>query len=318
MLAASLWGTIGLARSFLPGSVPAVAVAAARTAVGGALLLAFCCRPAEVGAVLADPVSRRRVLTAGVAMAAYQGLFFLALGRAGVATGVVVTMCTVPVFGGALEALSRRRRPGHRWAVSTGLAIGGCLLLAGGPAAAGARMVLGVLFGVAAGAAYIGFTAASSRAVTGGVRSSTVMAFAFGTAGLLLSPVLVVGQQGWLGTGRGIAVVGYLAVVATMGAYVAYGRGLRAVPLAHVGGLVLAEPVVAAVVGIVLLHEPCTARRALGLGLTAAALVVITAGHWRWPNRGPRHPDRGARLRCVARRRLGRAGPLAVIDGRGR
>jgi DME family drug/metabolite transporter len=300
VFAASLWGTIGLARSFLPGSAPVVAVAAARTLAGGGLLLVCCCRPAEVAALISHAATRYRLVVAGVAMAAYQGLYFAAMGLAGGATGAVVTLCAVPVFGGALEAVNRRRQPGGRWALSTALTATGCLVLAE-PSVSGRPVAQGVLLAVIAGATYAVFTAASSGAVSGGVRSSTVMAVALGLAGVLLSPVLAVSRLDWLATARGAAVVGYLAIVVTMCAYLAFGQGLRQVPVSRVGGLVLAEPIVAAALGILVLRESCSVRRAVGLALTAAALVVISLAD-RVPDRDRRADGRsdglGGRKAC--------------------
>jgi drug/metabolite transporter, DME family len=96
-----------------------------------------------------------------------------------------------------------------------------------------------------------------------------------GAAAVLLMPVLVASSPGWLLSARGLAVTAYLGVVTTVVAYLLYGRGLRTVPAPVAVTLGLAEPLVAALLGLVILGERLTAATAVGLVLVGMALVTL-------------------------------------------
>ena len=96
--------------------------------------------------------------------------------------------------------------------------------------------------------------------------------------------------MGWVATTRGLAVVAYLAVLTTAVAYLTYARGLRTIVVTTATTLGLAEPAVAAVLGLTLLREHQTATGLVGLGILAVSLAILA-----WParrltpgNAGPR------------------------------
>ena len=84
----------------------------------------------------------------------------------------------------------------------------------------------------------------------------------------------------WVATGRGLAVATYLAVLTTALAYLLYARGLRTTAVTTATTLGLAEPAVAAVLGLALLGEHLTATGLAGLGVLAISLVIAA-----WPSR---------------------------------
>jgi drug/metabolite transporter, DME family len=65
-------------------------------------------------------------------------------------------------------------------------------------------------------------------------------------------------------------------VVTTVLAYLLYGRGLRTVPAPVAVTLGLAEPLVAALLGLVVLGERLSSASAAGLVLVGLALVALT------------------------------------------
>src|SRR5260370_38319574 len=101
------------------------------------------------------------------------------------------------------------------------------------------------------------------------------MGLLFGGGALLLAPVLAGGSPGWLLTARGLGVTAYLGIVTTALAYLLYGRGLRTVPAPVAVTLGLAEPVVAAILGIVVLGERLTITDIVGLVLVGLALATL-------------------------------------------
>ena len=86
----------------------------------------------------------------------------------------------------------------------------------------------------------------------------------------------------WVATGRGLAVAAYLAVLTTALGYLLYARGLRTTVVTTATTLGLAEPAVAAVLGLAVLGEHLTPTGFAGLGVLAVGLAIAA-----WPARRP-------------------------------
>ena len=269
LLAAVCFGTTGTAQAVGPAASP-VAVGAARIVLGG-LLLALVARGLRVRL----PRLSAPLIGMAAAIAVYQLSFFAAVRLTGVAVGTVVAIGTGPAAAGALGRLVNGERLGARWAQATILAAVGVLLLAGD---GGASVdPTGVALAVASGVGYATYTVLSKRMLQAGEAPEGVMAAGFGGAGLLLLPVLVVAGPGFLGTPGGLATAAYLAVVPTALAYVLFSRGLRHLGSGETATLVLAEPLTAAVLGVVALGEHPSATAGVGALLVLAGLLVLAA-----------------------------------------
>ena len=85
-----------------------------------------------------------------------------------------------------------------------------------------------------------------------------------------------------MATGQGLAVATYLAVLTTALAYLLYARGLRTTAVTTATTLGLAEPAVAAALGLTVLGERLTITGLAGLGVLAVGLVIAA-----WPARRP-------------------------------
>ncbi|WP_433419134.1 DMT family transporter [Microtetraspora malaysiensis] len=289
--AAVLWGTAGTVGALAPAG--SISLAAARLVIGGAVLAAVAARAARAAAGRATSrapgKTTRRVPGAllaagGLAVAAYQLCFFAAVARTGVAIGTVVAIGSGPVFTGLLSWLLDRNRPSRRWAVATAAAIAGCAVLVTGGGAGGADAG-GIALALLGGLLYAFYAVTAARAIGAGMGSDTVMGVLFGAAGLIMLPVLAGSGPGWLAEPRGLLAALYLGVATTALAYVLYGRGLRTTPVATAATLALAEPAVAAILGLVVLHEHLSAISWGGLALLAASLVVVAL-----PDRSAPHP----------------------------
>jgi drug/metabolite transporter, DME family len=70
----------------------------------------------------------------------------------------------------------------------------------------------------------------------------------------------------------------YLGAIPTALAYVLFSRGLRSLSSGETATLVLAEPLTAALLGIVALGEEASPTAAIGGALVLAGLVVLAAG----------------------------------------
>ncbi|WP_405143738.1 EamA family transporter [Sphaerisporangium sp. NBC_01403] len=270
--AAVLWGTAGTAGTLAPaGAADPVALAAARLLIGG-VVLAVAAGPAT-WALLTRGRPLSLVAAAG-AVAAYQLCFFAAVGRTGVAVGTVVAIGSGPVFTGLLSWLYDRRRPGRRWTLATAAAVAGCAALVSGGEAVGADPG-GVLLALAGGLLYGFYAVTAARAIGGGAPSGAVMGVMFGGAAAVMLPVLLWRGTAWLGEPRGLLTALYLGLATTALSYFLYGRGLRTTPVAKAATLALAEPAVAALLGLVVLHERLTAVSWAGLALLGVGLVMV-------------------------------------------
>ena len=160
------------------------------------------------------------------------------------------------------------------WFVATALACAGVALLAlsgGGSEVSGA----GVLLAVGAGASYAVFTLASKRLLDQGHGVESVMAALFTGGAVLLSPVLLFGDVGWLSTAGGFAMALWLGAVPTAIAYILFASGLRHLPANEVATLTLAEPVTAAILGAVVLGERPGPAAIAGVVVVLSGLAVL-------------------------------------------
>jgi drug/metabolite transporter, DME family len=276
---AAAWGSTGTAAHFAPAAASSSSIGAARIAVGGLLLIAIGSCTAErrraVRRVLAvGAVARAALIVAAAAVAGYQVCFFAAVKATGVAIGTVVAIGSAPVLTGALSRLTGGPRLDARWRAATVAAVAGCAVLVTGGQGAGVS-VAGVGLATVAGLCYAIYAVTASRLISADHPESAVMGLFFGGAAVLLAPVLAAGSQTWLLTGRGLAVTAYLGVVTTALAYLSYGRGLRTVSAPVAVTLGLAEPVVAATLGLVVLGERLTATDVVGLALVGLALATL-------------------------------------------
>ena len=276
LASAVLFGTTGTAQALGPAA-NAVEVGAARIAVGGAALVAVALvAEARKGQARGDRgLSGAAVLVSAGGVAAYQLCFFAALAGTGVAVGTIVALGSAPAFTGLLSWLSGGRRPGARWLAATLLAVAGCALLVL-PDGATAVAPLGVSLALGAGASYALYTVSSKALLDAGHPPARVMALAFGLGGLALVPVLVLGDSGWLTSPAGLALAAYLGLVPTTLAYGLFARGLRRLAPPTVATLTLAEPLTAALLGVVVLGERPTAAAAGGALLVLGGLALAS------------------------------------------
>ena len=273
LLAAVLWGTTGTSQALAPSGAHPLTVGALRLAVGGgALLLLALARGQITRSCFRNPGIS---LLAALLVACYQLAFFKAVATTGVAVGTMVAIGSGPLFAGLFSLLFHAERPDRRWLIATTLAVIGLLVLfIPAPGSVTQVKTTGVLLALAAGASYAGYTLAIKRLLPGN-SSDAVIAVVFTLGGLLLVPFLFSSDLGWAVTPGGLFVILHLGLVATALAYLLFARGLRSVPAVHAVTLSLAEPLTAALLGILVLREGLTLTASIGMGLVLAGLVVL-------------------------------------------
>jgi drug/metabolite transporter, DME family len=266
-------GTTGTAQALAHTGSP-LAIGSGRIVVGG-IALAFVAR-SRGELVHFRPVTGLVCLSAA-GVAVYQLAFFAAVKSTGVAVGTVVAIGAGAVLTGVLERVFERQTAGRRWAVATGLAVSGLTLLALGSQSGGGARPAGIALALVAALAYATYAVVSKRLLRLGYAPAGVMGSAFGLAAVLLIPVLVLTGGPWLATSRGIAVILYLALLPTTAAYLLYAYGLKRITAAETTTIGLAEPLTAAVLGVVVLHESLRAAPLAGSLLILVGLFVLAS-----------------------------------------
>lgn len=280
LLAATLWGTTGTAQALVLDHTTPLTIGAARIVVGGFLLffIAVARRGAELAALLGPAqVQRRRIhlllAAAACSVGLYQVAFFASVATTGVVVGTVVTIGSAPAFAGLLARLTGRRQS-RRWLLATAGAATGLVALVSGGQAAGVDP-LGVVLALTSGFGYAVYATVAGHLIADGADDLAVIATVFGGAGLIMLPALLAASPGWLLSGFGLVVTAYLGAITTAVGYLLYARGLRTTTVPAATTLTMAEPVVAAVLGLVVVGEQLGGTALAGLALVVASLALL-------------------------------------------
>ena len=281
VIAAAVWGTTGTATHFAPG-VPAVVFGAVTFGLGGLALAATGGR--GVARALADRSTRRWVLVGAGSLVVYAVAFYAGLADAGVALGTTVAIGSSPVFAGLVEWAADGRRVTVRWGVATAVSTAGMVVVTlARPAGPAVAVGPGLVWALLAGLTYAVYSWAVSsgvRAVPDGPSGAAgtgrgVVGAVFGLAAVpLVVLAVVVG-------GAHLAVVGdwpvflYLALVPTALGHSLYAVGLRSVRASVATLLSLLEPVVAAVLAVLVVGEHLGVVGWAGIALVVVGLALL-------------------------------------------
>ncbi|NKZ03979.1 EamA family transporter [Actinomadura latina] len=274
LAAGVLWGTVGPAQVLAGPDAGPVAVGGARIFAGG-LILAGVVLVRNRGAFRA--LTRRTwppVLAASAATGIFQAAFFSAVDRTGAAVATAVVFGLAPVSTGLCERLALGTRLSRRWWAGTACAIGGVALLTM-PGAAVHADPPGILLSLVAGTCF-GVYTVSAKVLTGrdvGMAAAVSVTLLIGGAALLPWTLAALPA---LAEPRSAALVAWLAIAATAGAYMSFVTGLERVTAATAGTLSLAEPLVAAGLAIAVLGERMSAPVAAGTLLLFGGLCVVS------------------------------------------
>ena len=274
LFAAICFATTGTSRALGPDSATSLGVATIRFIVGAIALFAI------TGLVRKPHVTTVSLplyiwIIAGFGQAIYGATFFAAVHETGVAIGTVVALGSAPILTGMLSAILFRSLPTRTWMLATTAAIAGMslIVLSGNDTNVSA---IGILYALGAGLGYALFALASKRIVESGVASDFAMARVFGIAAVMLAPTLIFVNTDWIFTTGGISLGLWLGIVTVALAYWAYASGLKNLEPRETTMITLAEPVVATILGALVLDERPAALAWLGIILVIAALAYVS------------------------------------------
>ncbi len=118
------------------------------------------------------------------------------------------------------------------------------------------------------------FASVGKHQIDGGSDSTATMAAMFGGGAVLLAPLLLTHSPSWALEPGGLVVALYLGVITVGVAYTLYGIALRHLPAPTVITLTLLEPITAAVLGALVVHEGIRTAGWVGIALVLVGLVL--------------------------------------------
>jgi len=284
----ALFATIGTAQAIGGLDATPLALGGARLIVASiALVLLLPAFGQQRGAIV-GLWRRPAVIVAAVATAFFQVTFFAGVRAAGVALGTLLVIGSVPVFAGILSWTFLGQRPTVGWLAATGVCLAGLALLfsqglmSGSPVGVALCLVTGL--GIASYA-----VAARTQ-----VHPVSLMAAAFSLGALLMVPLLAFQPMDWLLHPKGIALALYLGLATMVLANWLQLRGLAVIGPAPTMTLNLAEPLIATMLGVLVLGESLTMLAVVGLILVMAGLGLqsLLVARRSTPLRAPDLPAR--------------------------
>lgn len=278
LVAAILWGTTGTAATYAPDLSP-LAVGAVAMGIGGLLQ----------GLIAATTIIRQRrliarhwhfLLTGALAVAVYPLAFYASMRYAGVTVGTVISIGSAPLLSALIEYRLDGLRLTKRWMCGAATGIAGmvllCLAESGGHNNESSSGMMGIMLGLLAGFTYALYSWSARRMMQEGVAPRAAMGVTFGAGGILLMPVLLLTGAPLLTAWNNAAVGIYMALVPMFVGYICYGYGLARIPASMATTITLLEPVVAALLAVLLVGERLPPIGWAGVGLIVACLAVIT------------------------------------------
>ena len=274
------WGSTYLAIKVGVTELPPFLFAGLRFLVAGLLLLV-------ISRALGDPLPRKsdwRTL-------AIVGLLLLAGGNAFVVwseqyigSGIAsIFVVTVALWTALFDAIIPGGSSELNWRVIAGLALGflGTVLLVGvTPSEILAADKRGPIALTIASASWSLGTVYAKRHPT---KASPYMGAAFqmivGGAAVALVGTLFGEWASWHLSTRGIGAIVYLVIFGSILGYSAYSYALRHASATIVGTYAYVNPVIAVLLGWLLLHEPVSARTFVAMGMILLAVVWIQFSH---------------------------------------
>jgi DME family drug/metabolite transporter len=274
VLAAVCFATTGTAQQLGPDGSSPLGVATIRFFIGSLVLffIAFL-RPSRSRTVARAPLAARVWIATAFGQALYGAAFFSAVRSTGVAVGTVVALGSAPLITGAISAMSLRKVPALSWLGTTVFAIVGMSLIVVSGKESQVTMS-GVALALCAGLGYALFALGSKTILSSGVSSEFAMANVFGIASLMLAPTLLFVDLEWLTHTDAIVMVLWLGVVTLALAYWSYATGLRHLEPSQTTMITLVEPVVATLLGAVVLSERPTVLAWCGIFVVIASLLA--------------------------------------------
>ena len=274
------WGSTYLAIKVGVTELPPFLFAGLRFLIAGLVLLAL-------ARSFGDPLPRRtdwKTLAIVGLMLLAGGNAFVVWSEQYIGSGIAsIFVVTVAMWTALFDAIIPGGQSELNWKVIAGLILGflGTLLLVGAtPAEIIAADKRGPIALTIASASWSLGTVYAKRHPT---KASPYMGAAFqmivGGSAVALVGTLLGEWPAWHLSPRGIGAMGYLVVFGSVLGYSAYSYALRHASATIVGTYAYVNPVIAVLLGWLLLHEPVNARTFIAMAMILVAVVWIQFAH---------------------------------------
>jgi drug/metabolite transporter (DMT)-like permease len=263
-----------------------------RAVLGGAILLVAAAR---VRGLRPPPGSGRFLLAAGFAFALDLWVWHRSITYVG--AGMATILGNTQVFvTAALSALVFGERLTARFLVAAACALGGIALLVG--VASDVELtrdyLVGVAYGLATGLVY-GIFLTILRAAGNAGRAPSFLTlptwFTVGSAAFLVGAAAAEGELVVPGNASAWALLVLLALVAQVVGWSVITTSIPAVPGSLAGLVLLLQPVLATIWGVLLFAERLRPLQVLGALITLGSIYAVARAHRRSRPASPRSPD---------------------------
>jgi DME family drug/metabolite transporter len=278
LLAATLWGTLGVTYRLLQRGQPLTPLELAylRAGLSFGLLLGtlLILRPSLLRVRRADLGGL--ALYGAISIGLFYWVYAQAISLTTVATAVVL-LYTAPAWVTLLAWRLQGEHLQRQTVLALAVTFAGTALVAGvaDPAALSGNLA-GVLAGLGSGLTYALYSIFGKWAL-GRYGPWTILVYVLGFGTLALAPVQALSGSlapsgmtalGWLG-------VGYVVLGPTLGSLAAYTEGLRRLPASVASILSTWEPAVGALLGFLVLGEALAPDQLAGAGLILAGVMLL-------------------------------------------
>ncbi|MDB1125021.1 DMT family transporter [Vibrio algarum] len=278
LFAATLWGTTGTVASFAP-NISSLAIGAFSMGIGG--IFQACLSLKSVRKDFVKVIHQKKTLIVSIiALVVYPLAFYSSMRLAGVAIGTVISISTAPFFSVLLECLfSNNNKVTKQWLLSFVVGVIGIILLV----TSGSSLInnidqdmrfFGILLGFVSGMTYATYSWGVKAMIDRGVQSQAAMGCTFGFGAILLLPTLFITGENLFASSTNVMVIFYMALIPMGVGYIAYGFGLRFVTASSANLLTLFEPVIAAVLAVMIVGESIPLIGWIGIVLILVCLLL--------------------------------------------
>ncbi len=201
---------------------------------------------------------------------------------AGITVGTVVSIGTAPLFTALLERVFDGKKLSMLWFISFVFGVVGVLFLSVGEAHGSvaatepALKTLGIGLGLLAGLTYSLYSWIAKKLMQNGIAAKAAMGMIFGMGALILLPSLYFSGGNVLAQNINIAVLAYMMLIPMFIGYLLFGYGLKHIPASRAITLTLFEPLVAALLAILLVGEQLAPIGWWGMGLIFVCLALLS------------------------------------------
>lgn len=275
VLAAVGWGTTGIFVSFFEGlGLTTTFVSAARPLIAAVFI--------GVGLLISNRAALRIKLrdiwvfigTGIFSFSFFTYCYYLSITKNGMAVAAVL-LYTAPVFVTILSALLFKTAFTKYKFIALVLSFAGCALVSEIFNAQYRISTIGIIAGLGSGIGYALYTIFGEFAIRKGYKSGTISFYTFAFASLVTVPAAIFsGLPQGVDFGELSVWLGLFALITAVVPYLLYTKGLEGIEPSMAAVSATFEPLVAAILGVLVLKETPTISKIVGIVLILSSLIV--------------------------------------------